>query len=251
MKIFFLLLGLLLCVNSNADQSAFVPVLMYHRTTDQVSPGDHSITLSRFEQHLQMLKREQYTTITISQLTDIMLGKTKMPNKAVVLTFDDGWRDNLDAAKVMEKYNISGTFFVCSGFFHDNQYVSSQDIHQISNNQLFEIGAHSHTHFMDWINKLETLDTRTMVGELVMSKRILEQITQKPVKSFAWPFGHHSEESIQYAAYLGFTSTVTVNSKSDNTVGADPLEIKRIGVNGNCTANNLKKMIQTGSLIKC
>lgn len=234
-----------------ADQTNFVPVLVYHHTNDKLEPSDTIINLSQFELHLQMLQREQYTTITVSQLTDFMLGKTLLPTKSVVLTFDDGWRDNLDAAKLMEKYNVSGTFFVCSSFIHKEQNMSEQEIQQLSTNPLFEIGAHSHTHFIEWSDNLDGLDTRIVVGEALMSKRLLERMIQKPISSFAWPYGHYSEELIEYAAYIGFTSSLTVDSKSVNRKGASPLKIPRITVNGKCTAENVKHMIETGSVMKC
>lgn len=251
MKKIILLCLLVVNLSAHAEQEHIIPVLMYHHTTNTIAPAPTSITLTTFEQHLQMLQREKYTTITVSQLTDFMLGKIKLPKKTVALTFDDGWRDNLEAAGLMEKYKVRGTFFVCSSFVEHSTNLSEQDIHDLSTNPLFEIGAHSHTHFTDWSENLDKLDTRLIVGEVVISKQIIEQITQKPVNSFAWPYGHYSDDLIQYAQYIGFTSTLTVDPRSDNRVGASPLKIKRITVDGNCTAAHLKTMVETGTLVEC
>jgi len=71
------------------------------------------------------------------------------------------------------------------------------------------------------------------------------------VTSFAWPFGYFRQDALRMSSKLGFTSTAHVNSISNNKKGDDTLEIKRLNINGNCTPEDIKFMIESGELRSC
>lgn len=228
-----------------------VTVLAYHRVTSVDAPSHVVISPTLFEEQVKLLHELGYTTITVSQLTDYMNGGNKLPEKTVVLSFDDGWKDNFEAAKVLAKYDMAATFYIISGFFDNPTYMNEQEIKDLSSNPKFEIGAHTHTHFKKWEGNLETLDLCTMANEVAASKLVLERLIKKEVPSLAWPYGHSTTQAVTVAEQLGFKSTVHVNRDSRNLPGQSPLFIRRLNIDGSCSLEVFKEMLDTGNVKEC
>lgn len=228
-----------------------VPVLIYHRLVNDDAPSREVITPEAFEEQLKLIKELGYNTIKASELTDYMMGKRELPKKSIMISFDDGWKDNLVASNLLMKYSMKGTFYIITGFFNNPSYLNETDIINLSKNPNFEIGSHTHTHFIKYDTKLNELDLCNMSSEMVSSKLILERLIGQPVKSIAWPYGYNTREAI-YAAYkFGYTSTMMVNRTSQNAPGSTTLDIHRLNVNGSCPISSFKQMLETGELNEC
>lgn len=217
-----------------------VPVLMYHRIQPEAT--DLNVPLERFRDHLDAIKRAGYRTITVSELAHAMR-KNKVPHKTVVITFDDGWRDCLQAALELERRKMTGTFYIISGASQDPQYLTDAEIEALSHK--FEIGAHSHTHFMAYTQDLSKIPLMTFSGEMALSKNLIEKVIKKPVTSFAWPFGYYTPEAMQMAKKIGFDSTVIVSRTIDNARN-EALRIDRINADGRCSGDEIVKSLETG-----
>lgn len=250
MKI-ILAIFLFLYANISLAQETQVRVLIYHRVSTEHPPSQTTIDPQMFKEHMDLIK-SGYTTVTISQLTDFINGKISLPEKSVAITFDDGWKDNLDAANLLIEHGLSATFYVLSGVFGDSKnYMSKEDIVWLSKHRNFEIGAHSHTHFMEWEGKMDLVDDRIMLGEIAMSKSIIEDIIKRPVTSFAWPFGYWRDHLFDYIKSMGFTSTALVNRESKNSINGNPLRITRINIDGNCNKDHLQKILEDATIVEC
>ncbi|WEK19420.1 MAG: polysaccharide deacetylase family protein [Candidatus Pedobacter colombiensis] len=96
-------------------------VLMYHRIANPISdPWDLAVSPENFEEHLKVLKA--YNVIPVNELPDILAKKNKMFSNTVVVTFDDGYRNNYLAGKpLLEKYNIPATFFIPTNSIGEQQ----------------------------------------------------------------------------------------------------------------------------------
>src|SRR5215471_12567511 len=95
-----------------------IRILMYHRVTDELGPSDapyNAVSIANFDRQMARLAAE-YNVITLDDLvTHLKLGN-ELPENPVVITFDDGFRDNyLNAFPVVKKYNLKATIYVCSG----------------------------------------------------------------------------------------------------------------------------------------
>lgn len=227
-----------------------ITVLMYHQTTNEVPPGPTVVSIDRFTEHMQLINDEKYTTATVAELSDHLQGLIKLPPKTVVITFDDGWKSNLRAAELLEKSNMSATFFVMSTPELGNAYMTRDEVVKLSQNRKFEIGGHSHTHYTEY-EKTGIIDARIMAGELLMSKIIIEDTIGKPIKSYAWPYGVYTPDLLRYAELIGFTSTSLVTRTSDNIYNSKSRDIMRINIDGRCTAAQLKEIIETNKLLEC
>lgn len=235
------------------DPSAVnVPVFIYHRITDDDKPSHEITRPEMFRQQMRWLKDNGYNTITVSQLTEYMNGQpVTLPPKPVAVTFDDGWKDNLEAFKFLKELDYGATMFVISGFFESEMYVTEQETKAVADTPKFEIGSHSHTHFTKFETQIDKLDLCTMATEMAGSRRILERVTGKPVRSIAWPYGHNTHEAVYVAGKLGYTSTLMVNDHSENRPGQSPLFISRMNIDGNCGLAEFKSMAETGKLKEC
>jgi peptidoglycan/xylan/chitin deacetylase (PgdA/CDA1 family) len=228
-----------------------VPVFIYHRVTDADPPSREVISPARFREHLELLRRLGYRTATASALAEHMLGRAALPEKTVLLTFDDGWKDNVQAAAVLREFEMSGTFYVISGFFGNRMYVSEGDVRELAANPNFEIGSHTHSHFVQWEKRLGELDLCTMAGEMALSRIILGRLAGAPVRSIAWPYGYNTRQAIHVASALGYSSTMMVNRDSDNEPGMSPLFTRRMNVDGNCPLDAFREMLETKKLREC
>ena len=96
-------------------------ILMYHRVAElEIDPWSLSVTPQNFGEHLEVLQKH-YHPLSLQQLVEALRGN-KRPDRAVVVTFDDGYADNFYNAKpLLEKYNIPATFFISTGFIGQNR----------------------------------------------------------------------------------------------------------------------------------
>jgi peptidoglycan/xylan/chitin deacetylase (PgdA/CDA1 family) len=244
----------LLCTSAAfADTSANeVPVLMYHRVNATISPSDTAVSPQAFAAQLDALQKQGYTTITIDKLTDFMNRRISLPEKTIAITFDDGWADNNAAIEELNKRNMSATFYIITAAFGDPSYFSKDEVVNISNNPRFQIGAHTHTHFVRHADHLkDEVSTEMLVTESLLSKVILEQLIQKPVNSLAWPYSYTTDEAIDLSAKNGFTSTLLVTRTAHNTVDDSSLRIKRVTVDGRCNLQSFINMVKTATIQEC
>ena len=198
-----------------------VPILAYH----QVSEEDdiYSVTAMQFEEQMGYLQEKGYTAISLEQLFDSYEGRAVLPNKPIIITFDDGYEDNfLAALPIMEKYNMRSTVFIVTSLVGTTDYLSWQQIADMQVRHT-EIGSHTVSHIA-----LSDYSVEQQRLEIASSKEILEEHIG-PVKFFAYPYGQFTKVTQQLlgeAGYLGACSGIVgLNSKS-----APVYVLKRINV---------------------
>lgn len=199
-----------------------VPVLAYHQVSE--SNEIYSVTSKQFEEQMDYLASNGYTAISLVELFDVYEGKAKLPNKPIIITFDDGYEDNLLAAvPIMEKYHMRGTVFVASGLVGTTEYLSWQQILELQARNT-EIGSHTMSHL-----GLSSLTPEQQRREIVDSKAMLEQHIGRSVQFLAYPYGEFSpitEQLLKEAGYKGACSGIAgLNHK-----GTDVYALKRINV---------------------
>ena len=198
-----------------------VPILAYHQVGDE--DDIYSVTAPQFEEQMSYLQRKGYHAITLEQLFDFYEGKGTLPDQPIIITFDDGYEDNLLAAlPIMQKYNMRSTLFIVSGLVGTPDYLSWQQIAGMQAGQT-EIGSHTVSHI-----SLGDCSPDEQRREVVDSKVILEQHVG-PVKFFAYPFGQFTpitEKILEEAGYRGACSGIAgLNNK-----GVDVYALKRVNI---------------------
>ena len=229
-----------------------VPVLLYHRV-DKVLNDPIKLVVSpeTFEEHIKYINKV-YEPISLSELVNRIKNKSLKGNEACV-TFDDGYRDNLiNALPILEKYNTPATIFITTSeigkrasFAWDMKYkeddraifLSLEEIKILANNKLKEIGAHTHNHV-----RLSDFSKDKQLSEIETSKKILEDIINKKILHFAYPFGGRydfDDNSKFLIKELGFISAYE-NTGLLGTSSSDIFSFPRINIRG-CNVESLSK----------
>jgi peptidoglycan/xylan/chitin deacetylase (PgdA/CDA1 family) len=216
---------------------------MYHSVTLAHPPGYTTVEPERFAQHLDAIKEAGYTTVTVS---DALSGR-ELPPRPVVITFDDGWSNNVLAALELRRRGMSATFNVLSGMFHDRRYLTREEVAWLAQHPYFEVGSHTHTHFLHWKGNLDALTEEVVRAELVQSKRALEEITGRPVTTLAWPYGFTTPTLERLAKEAGYLSTQDVVNRITATAG----KIERLNVSGLCAGADVLDMLLTRTHKEC
>jgi len=191
-------------------KSLSTPILVYHYVeyvTDEKDTIRKSLNTLPYllTKQIETLKNAGYTFVTASELMDIMNGKIKLPNKPVVISFDDGYRDfYTDVFPILKKYNVKAVAYVVSGFLDKPNYLLTEQLKEIAKSGLVEIGAHTVHHI-----SLRGLSPTVVKYEIEESKKELEQITNFTVVSFAYPDGSFDNQAMKLVREAGFKSAVT------------------------------------------
>lgn len=282
-------------------------ILMYHRVAEvEIDPWSLCVTPTHFAEHLDVLQK-YYHPLSLQQLVEA-LRENKLPDRAVVVTFDDGYADNLYNAKpLLEKYNIPATFFISTGSIGQNREfwwdelerlllrpkklpeklslnidgkiyqwnldqaanyteqdyqpdrickaweaqsgsrmsfyysiwqilrpllekerqrildeilewavaeptpratyrsLSPEELSVLAEGKLVEIGAHTVTHPF-----LSAQSTELQRDEIKQSKIDLEQMINRPVTSFSYPFGDRTAETVELTRTAGFDCACSI-----------------------------------------
>jgi peptidoglycan/xylan/chitin deacetylase (PgdA/CDA1 family) len=210
---------------------------MYHSVADD---GHFlSVSSSVFEQQIEYMKNNGFTFL---RSDDLLSGNIN--NKSVLITFDDGYENNfLIAVPILKKYNVPAIFFIATGLVGTEnkgmKMMNWKQVIELSKNNLFEIGAHTISH-----KKLHKMNIEELKKEVMESKSILEEKTNKNIKSFAYPFGRYNKIVIDMVKKNGYQLAFSINpgriNKSNNL-----FEIKRFGIDNN-TSQFFKDIFKTG-----
>jgi len=237
-----------------------VPVLIYHKiVTDDQPPGETVIHLDRFRQQMAWLKSHRYRTLMLSELPAVLAGTHPVPERAVVLTFDDGWKSALHAVPILEAYGFAASFWIIAGERGIGEpYLEWTDIVQLDRHPLFEVASHTLSHPWDPASNLVTWVDGHTPGksiadarwELVESRRILEQHLGHPVTALAWPCGWYNDMLMTLAQEAGYTMLMTADDGL-NTPGTDPWHVHRTFVDGACDLTVFETTVRDGHYRSC
>ncbi len=226
----------------NAADGIKLPVLMYHGINEKSSKvGKYVITPKRFEEDMIYLKNHGYNTVSAKQLIKYVYLGEALPEKPIVLTFDDGMYNNLEyALPILEKHDFCAVFSIVGSYTDeytengivnpDYSYLRWQDIAALSENPHIEFGNHSygfHSISKDRYGtkkkKSESLSDYISAFYQDTEKLQSEFLTNcnfKPV-IYTYPFGSYSKESLRVLKKMGFLVTFSC-FEGVNTVTNDP-----------------------------
>lgn len=173
-----------------ARNSTFLcDVLMFHHISDtsiDIDPSCQS-TVAQFKEILNSRITAGYKYISLAELKKII--ENHAEGKYATVTFDDVPHNFITTAyHILHELEIPFTLFITTSFLNDPNYLSKEDIIQLSKDPLCTIGAHTVTHPM----LRKCTDPYT---EIVQSKQELEQILGKPVNYLAYPYGRRTAVS--------------------------------------------------------
>jgi len=200
------------------------PVLMYHR----FGYDDSSlfVTPENFEKQMAYLKNKRYKMISLDELGEAIRNNRKVPHKTVVITIDDGYKDNYTYAyPVLKKYGFPATVFLateCIG--KDKDFITWEQIKEMSDNNIYFGG---HTRNQVYLPDID--DEDILWGEIAGCKNMIEYQTGKKVNSFCYPTGGFNEEIKDIVKKSGYKLACTTN-RGFSELNEDLYELKRVKV---------------------
>ena len=210
-----------------------VPILMYHYISESPDPDDTirldlSVPPDMFEQQMAWLDDNGWTTITFYDFVEWLAEGVELPEKPIILTFDDGYRDNYENAfPVLEKYGQVGTFFVLTAPPEQGHpvYMSWDMLSEMSQaGQSIEM--HAHDHF-----DLSGRDAAFLNVQIVESASIMEQRLGYRPRFLAYPGGTYDEGTIQALKDTDYWLAVTTQFGWLHSSGQE-YELKRVRIHG-------------------
>jgi peptidoglycan/xylan/chitin deacetylase (PgdA/CDA1 family) len=199
-----------------------VPILAYHRVRED---GErYSVSPQQFSEQMQFLQQHGYTAISMAEMADAFSGSKTLPPKPIVITFDDGYADNLlTALPILEKYGMKATVFIIAGSVGQPDYLNWDQATELLRRGV-EIGSHTVSHAA-----LSQVTDAQKQEEIVKSKVLLEGQLGKPVEFLAYPFGQFDPSLfplLQQAGYRGACTGIAGLNFADDP----PYRWKRVSV---------------------
>jgi peptidoglycan/xylan/chitin deacetylase (PgdA/CDA1 family) len=226
--------------DGNGDRS--LRVLMYHKVND-VPANPLSMPVSVFDEQMGQLRGLGYNVVDLEAVLDYYVEGRPLPPKAVLITFDDGYHDNLDnAARVLGKYGYPAVLFVPIGYLDDRQPLPHEE--RLARQGLLnctldwtELGeverkgirieSHGISH-----RPLAELEVDEAAREITLSKLRLEERLGRPVRAFSYVKGSEADyravhlSLVRQAGYdLAFSAVSGANSAT-----TDPLQLRRYNI---------------------
>ena len=214
-----------------------IPVLMYHRVVEKPPTGSkHGIWVSanRFRDQLVSLRVRGCTPITFAQYRNYMMGNSKLPDRPVFLTFDDGYEDNYTVAfPILRDVEFPAVIFLVTDSKRRTNFWDADEpqVPLMSPGQVremakygIEFGSHTVSH-----RRLPEISTPAGAKELNDSKSFLEDTLGSEVFSFAYPYGVLNPQTkgmVGEAGYVYASATDTGPMRFNE----DLLEIRRTQV---------------------
>lgn len=234
-----------------------IPVLMYHK----VWPGrndDLTISPERLREQWMYLKGEGYTTLSIGEYLEIAKGQKQAPRKAVLITFDDGYRNNLTYAyPLLKELGWNATFFIITNSIegvtepvdHEAEQKMTPEELKSLDPATVQLGMHGYAH-----RNLGKIGIEEMERELTNSVNAFSNSGLQFAKVFAYPYGGRpsDKETLNKVKELmtasGIEAAFRIGNRVSKVPAPDIFEIRRIDIRGTDTISTFKTKLAKGKL---
>lgn len=213
---------------------------MYHRVLKEKPEKEsrwHYVTVTEFRKQMNMIDRLGYTPITFSDYQLFVEDKLTLPSKPIIITFDDGYLDTLEnAIPVLLELNMRAVIFVMGNRklksarwdelddFDSCPLMSDEQVRTVQK-MGFEIGAHSLDHF-----PLTFLSEEDIVYEVTRSKKAIENVLEKPIQTFSYPYGSVDDTVKKVVSDSGFLFACGVFSGAAK-FSQSMMDFRRLAIN--------------------
>lgn len=221
---------------------SFIPILMYHyvRSVDPaIDPLGYnlSVTKDQFADQLDWLARQGYTPIRMDTLAACLSGEQTCPERAIALTFDDGYADAYTTTlPLLQQYGFVATFYIVSGFVGQAGYMNWDELRALHDAGM-EIGAHSVTH-----SDLNLMSRDNAYAEIAGSGERLAAALQIPIRSFCYPGGKFNATTAELVQRADYTSATTTLQTWDQR---NRYSLPRIRIYGELTQMDFEWLMQS------
>jgi len=215
-------------------QNYVVPILMYHSVSpDALSDNRLAISIETFERQMHFLKNNHYNVLPLDSVANLIKEKKKIPPKTVVITFDDGYKDNYTyALPVLKKYSLPAIIFVIINEVGRSDRLSWDEIKTMQDSGIINFGSHA----LGPEPLINIQSEEQLRKEIFDSKKILEEKLGRRITVFSYPGGMFNNKIRQLVIGAGYKFAVVTNP-GKKIANDDLLALKRLRISSN--SNNL------------
>jgi peptidoglycan/xylan/chitin deacetylase (PgdA/CDA1 family) len=228
-----------------------LPCFTYH-TVDPKLKNQIAITPAKFESQLKILRDLGFHTITARQLYEHQSKGTALPAKPVMITFDDGWRNQyVYAAPLLKKYGMVATFFINpQPISHDYPGYLSRDMVQKLAKAGHGIESHTWRHRKVTRGRDDSAGSfqRKNVGQLVEANDWIRKVVGQQPVALCYPFGFYDLEAVGMAQRAGYKLGFSVDEGIADARPWDAFQIKRFTISNVETTQSFKRRLLSGPL---
>lgn len=231
------ILSTVLILHSNAkgdvQEEIKLPIIMYHSVLkEKARSGDYTITPNTLEEDLKYISDKGYTTITMTDLINYVYNNEELPGKPIIITFDDGYYNNLGyAIPLLKKYNMKAVISIVGEYtdkFSETGevnlnygYMRWEDIKEAMQDGMIEFQNHTYkmhsnngTRKGSMKKKGESLEKYKdiLISDITKLQDRFKENTNYIPNTYTYPFGAVSKESIDIIKEIGFKSSLSCSS---------------------------------------
>lgn len=242
--LFFNLIVINLFTVSCFGEELKIPMLMYHNINDDYNIKDRTVEMSKneFVSQMKAIKEEGYETISFYEYIDYVNGKAELPEKPIIITFDDGYLNNYTVAfPILKEMNMKATIFIITGRMGMQNGVKYphftwQQAKEMEESGLIDIESHTNFH-----NELDKISNLNVIYELRKSKYLIDRHLGKNTSILAYPYGYYNDAVIKAAESAGYLAAVRIRTEKPgvNTKNQGVYELKRITAYGGMSGQDM------------
>ena len=221
-----------------------VPVLMYHYLSTppddaDIYRRDLSVPPELFADHLDRLLAEGYAPVSLYQVIDSLQRGAPLPQKPVVITFDDGYRDNyVNAFPLLKERGMPATIFVVTDFMDEER---PEYLTWAMAREMLAAGISIESHGRNHVS-LESKDDDYLVWQALGSLETIEHELGVRPRFVSYPAGEYDQRTIDVFRsahyWAGFTTQQGANLDNQR-----PFELPRIRVRNTTTPDDLIRLL--------
>jgi peptidoglycan/xylan/chitin deacetylase (PgdA/CDA1 family) len=217
-----------------------IPVLLYHSIGEDQPACDSwgSVSRAQFRAHVELIAASGRVPVTISNLASMLRGDRPLVDRAVAITFDDGYADTYEAVELLRRRGLCATVYITTGEIGGARRLSAERLIALAQMRRVEVGAHGVRHL-----RLDELDDSQLAVEVQASKLALERLTSRAVDSFSYPHGAYDERVRAAVIAAGYTSATSVKNAVSHP-DDDPFAIARFTVTGSVSASRIGEVLE-------
>ena len=252
--------------------SAQVPILMYHHLSEDVTNSE-MVSPEQFEAQIRALSEAGYTGVSFDELQAYVLRGAPLPEKPVVITFDDGYESNYTLAyPILQKYGMKATIFAIGVSFGKDHYKDTDyaitphfgaaEAAEMAASGLISIQSHTYDmhqwppyesgsavreNILSLPGESEEAYVQALTEDFTRSRALLEDAAGQPVDVLAYPAGQYSTLAQVTLQSLGVHVTLSTNPGVNTVVRGLPQTLYamlRFGITEDVTPEALLDMIR-------
>ncbi|MBI5834088.1 MAG: polysaccharide deacetylase family protein [Armatimonadetes bacterium] len=207
-------------------REAFVPIIMYHDVVEGAKLVSFDLTAQEFDAQLDKIAAAGCTPISLRQWWNYITRGDSLPEKPIMLTFDDGYENCYKTVfPRLKKRGWPGVFFIVPGTIGkqiwSKGHVSWAQCREMMASGLCEIQSHSLTH-----PDLTKISPAQLKDELVKSRASLEKWLGRPVQFFCYPMGRYDERVVEATRQAGYVAAFLI-TKGGSAQSRSIMEVDR------------------------